>query len=81
MTLIPNTLPGKEWLSKKKHFKVGEWPNQYLDLKLTENLRRESVLPSNSPKTSQLLRICMEDWTKIQATVCKSKAVLRLSVI
>ena len=64
----------KGWL-RKKHFKVLEWPSQSPDLNPIENLLRElkvHVAQQQPQNITALEEICMEEWTKIPATVCEN---------
>ncbi|KAK3545317.1 hypothetical protein QTP70_003720 [Hemibagrus guttatus] len=64
----------KEWL-RKKHFKVLELPSQSPDLNPIENLWRElkiHVAQRQPQNITALEEICMEEWAKLPATVCKN---------
>ncbi|KAK3545441.1 hypothetical protein QTP70_007640 [Hemibagrus guttatus] len=64
----------KEWLHKK-HFKVLEWPSQPPDFNPIENLWRElkiRVAQRQPQNITALEEICMEEWAKLPATVCKN---------
>ncbi|KAK3573017.1 hypothetical protein QTP86_012245 [Hemibagrus guttatus] len=64
----------KEWL-RKNHFKVLEWPSQSPDLNPIENLWRElkiRVAQRQPQNITALEEICMEEWAKLPATVCKN---------
>ena len=63
----------KEWL-RKKHLKVLEWPSQSPDLKPIEHLWRELkvCIAQREPRNlKDLEKVCMEEWAKIPAAVCK----------
>ncbi|KAK3575061.1 hypothetical protein QTP86_019760 [Hemibagrus guttatus] len=67
----------KEWL-RKKHFKVLERPSQSPDLNPIENLWRDlkiRVAQRQPQNITALEEICMEEWAKLPATVCKNLVV------
>ncbi|KAK3518483.1 hypothetical protein QTP70_001528 [Hemibagrus guttatus] len=67
----------KEWL-RKKHFKVLERPSQSPDLNPIENLWRElkiRVAQQQSQNITALEETCMEEWTKLPATVIQDTSV------
>ncbi len=62
----------KVWL-KKKHIKVLEWPNRFLDLNPIEHLWRElkvRVAKRQPWNLNDLERICKEEWDKIPPEMC-----------